>query len=69
MAKKTPPNHGKQYTPQDIKDIRFLAAHNTPTGIIALKKGRTPTAIEDIADKENISLMPPNRSPYGTSKK
>lgn len=44
--------------------LRQLARANTPTGVISLKMGRTPTAIRSKAQRENISLGPANRSPY-----
>ena len=48
----------------DVKTLRQLARENTPTGVISLKMGRTPTAIRSKAQREGISLRPANRSPY-----
>lgn len=49
----------------DLKELRALAKQNTPTRVIGLKLGRTEAAIRGKASSEGISLMPPNRSPYG----
>jgi len=46
-----------------------LAAGNTPTRIMALKLGRTPSAVESEASRLHVSLKPTNQSPYGTRKK
>jgi hypothetical protein len=48
----------------DIQMLRRFARENTPTGVISLKIGRTPTAIRSKAQREGISLRPANRSPY-----
>ena len=61
---KEPKNHGKQWTPKEIKELRNLANSNTPTGLIAYKLGRTPDAIADKACENDISLKPSNKSPY-----
>ncbi len=63
MAKK-PANHGKDWTPQDVKQLRDLAQHNTPTRVIGIKMGRTEDAVQSKASEENISLKPTNQSPY-----
>lgn len=65
---KTPANHGKAWTPSQVKQLKSLAKDNTPTRVIALKMGRTPDAIQSEASKANISLKPTNQSPYGTRK-
>jgi hypothetical protein len=49
---------------EDVKTLRQFAKDNTPTGVISLKMGRTPTAIRSKAQREGISLGPSNRSPY-----
>jgi hypothetical protein len=48
----------------DVGTLRRLARANTPTGVISLQMGRTPTAIRSKAQREHISLGPANRSPY-----
>jgi hypothetical protein len=52
----------------DVNTLRQFAKANTPTGVISLKMGRTPTAIRSKAQREGISLGPPNRSPYNRRK-
>ena len=61
-------NSGNPWTQEELKRLKFLAAHNT-THVISLKIGRTPEAIYTKASKEGISLNPYNVSPYGTGKK
>lgn len=62
--RKTPENHGKEWSKSDLLDLKNLAKGNTPTGLIANNLGRTEDAIRSIASKENISLKPTNQSPY-----
>jgi hypothetical protein len=52
------------WSAEDLRTLKQLARANTPTGVISLKMGRTPTAIRSKAQREQISLMPANRSPY-----
>lgn len=61
---KTPANHGKPWTPAEVRQLDQLAQHNTPTRVIALKLERTPDAVQSKAGEENISLKPTNQSPY-----
>lgn len=63
---KTPINHGKSWTPSDNKQLKQLASGNTPTRIIGLKMGRTPSAVQGHASEIGVSLKPNNQSPYGT---
>ncbi|HSH81990.1 MAG TPA: hypothetical protein VLA19_25980 [Herpetosiphonaceae bacterium] len=63
MTKK-PANHGKDWSPKDVQQLRDLAKQNTPTRVIGLKMGRTEGAIESKASEEGISLKPTNQSPY-----
>lgn len=65
---KTPGNHGKQWTPQDVIQLKQLTKGNTPTGLIAHKMGRTEDAVRAKASDENISLKPTNQSPYNRRK-
>jgi hypothetical protein len=67
MAKR-PPNQGKPWTPDRVREVKTLAAQNTPTRVIALKTGRSPDAIYGVASDKNISLKPTNQRPYGTKK-
>ena len=57
-------NMKKEWTTQEVRTLKELAKGNTPTGVISLKMGRTPIAIRGKAQREGISLMPANRSPY-----
>ena len=61
-------NTGKQWSPQDVKDLKQYARENTPTRVIGLKLGRTEDAVRSKAGDENISLKPTNQSPYNRSK-
>lgn len=66
---KTPKNHGKQWSSQDIKQLGILADQNTPTRVIGLKMGRTENSVRRVASKNGISLKPTNQSPYNRRKK
>ena len=66
---KTPKNHGKDWKPDDVRELRKLAAGNTPTRVIGLKLGRTEDAVRSKAGEKNVSLKPTNQSPYSRRKK
>ena len=66
---KTPPNAGKPWTPSTVKQLKDLAAGNTPTRVIGIKLGRTPEAVQQKASQEGVSLKPANQSPYGSTTK
>lgn len=66
---KTPKNHRKSWSDDDVQQLKQLAAGNTPTRVAALKLGRTPEAVQKKASSEEISLKPTNQRPYGTGKK
>jgi hypothetical protein len=53
-------NTRKEWTAEDIKQLKQLAKGDTPTPVIGIKLGRTPAAIYTKASQEGISLMPPN---------
>jgi hypothetical protein len=57
-------NTGKPWTSQDVRELKQLAAGNTPTRVIGLKLGRTEGAVQTKASTEGISLKPTNQSPY-----
>jgi hypothetical protein len=65
---KTPSNHGKQWSQQDVTQLKQLAKGNTPTGLIAYKMGRTEDAVRTKASDASISLKPTNQSPYNRRK-
>lgn len=67
MAKK-PANHGKQWTPNDVKQLKQLAKENTPTRVIGLKLGRTEDSVRAKAGEGGVSLKPTNQSPYNRRK-
>jgi hypothetical protein len=62
-------NMREPWSSEDVKTLRQLAKGNTPTRVISLKMGRTPTAIRGKAQREGISLRPANRSPYNRRSK
>ena len=66
---KTPKNHGKEWTNQDVGQLQKLANQNTPTRVIALKMGRTEDSVRNAASPNEISLKPTNQSPYNRTKK
>ncbi len=65
---KTPENHGKSWTPSDNNQLMQLARGNTPTRIIGLKMGRSPSAVQGHATEIGLSLKPTNQAPYGSKK-
>lgn len=65
---KTPPNHGKSWTPADDRTLQQLAQQNTPTRVVGLKMGRTPGAVQNHASDIGVSLKPTNQSPYNRRK-
>lgn len=64
----TPKNSGKEWTKQDVQNLKSLAKDNTPTRVIGLKLGRTEGAVQSKVSEQDISLKPVNQSPYGTHK-
>lgn len=65
---KTPKNHGKPWTPSEVKQLKQEAKENTPTRVLGLHLGRTPEAVQAKASEIGVSLKPTNQSPYGTKK-
>lgn len=59
---------GKRWTGPDLKQLKALAAGNTPTGLIAYRLQRTPAAVQSKAVEAGISLKPVNQSPYNRRK-
>lgn len=62
-------NSGKPWTPAANRELKKLAAQNTPTRVIGLKLGRTPGAVGQHAIDIGVSLKPTNQSPYNRRKK
>ena len=58
-------NTAKVWADEDVDELETLAEHNTPSGIIGMKLGRSKESIRSKASAEHISLRPTNRSPYG----
>jgi hypothetical protein len=69
MAKSGPGKSGSRWAPAEVSKLKNLARGNTPTRVIGLKLGRTPTAVGSKAAQEHISLKPTNQSPYSRRKK
>lgn len=59
---------GKRWTEADLKQMKGLAAGNTPTGLIAHKLYRTTAAVQSKASEIGLSLKPVNQSPYNRRK-
>jgi hypothetical protein len=55
----------KEWTAEQVDQLRELAGGNTPVGVMSVKLGRTEDSIRSKAHAEGISLSPPNRPPYG----
>lgn len=51
---KTPTNHGKEWSNQEINDLQRLANQNTPTRVIGLKLGRTSDAVRTKAARKTF---------------
>jgi len=62
-------NAGKHWTPAEVKQLKDLANHNTPTRVIGLKLGRPVNGVQSKASELNVSLKPTNQSPYNRNKK
>lgn len=60
---KNPPNHGKQWSKQDVAVLKKEVKENTPTRLIGLHLGRTEDSVYSKASELNISLAPTNQSP------
>ena len=58
-------NAGKHWSRDEVQQLRELASENTPTRVIGLKLGRPVGGVYAKASENQISLDPPNRSPYG----
>lgn len=66
---KTPPNHGREWTPADERKLDKLISQNTPTPLIAHELGRTPGAIYSHVSETDRSVKPTNKSPYNRQQK
>lgn len=61
-------NSGKQWSDQDVRELKRLAKENTPTRVIGLKLDRTEEAVRSKASDVKVSLKPTNQSPYNRRK-
>lgn len=57
-------NTGKPWSDADKSKLAELARGNTPTRVIGLQLGRTEDAVRSQAARQQVSLKPPNQSPY-----
>jgi hypothetical protein len=64
MAPRYLRNTGNLWTPAEDRQLRRLAAENTPTRVIGLKLGRSALAVQSRATQLSISLAPTNQAPY-----
>jgi hypothetical protein len=60
---KPPENHRREWSKDELNELKKLASENTPTRVIGLKLGRTPEAVQSKAANEGISLKPANQRP------
>ena len=67
MSKSTR-NSGTRWSGGDERQLRQLANQNTPTRVMGLKLGRTPTAVQAKASELGVSLKPVNQTPYNRQK-
>ena len=58
-------NAGKQWSREEVCEMRKMVDQNTPTRVIGLKLGRPVAGVYAKASEERISLKPTNQSPYG----
>ncbi|MEA2998614.1 MAG: hypothetical protein QOK17_447 [Sphingomonadales bacterium] len=65
---KSPKNHGASWTPAQVRQLREEVKQNTPTRVLGLHLGRTPSAVQAKASELGVSLKPTNQRPYGTQK-
>jgi hypothetical protein len=57
-------NANRSWTGSEDRELRQLAAGNTPTRVIGLKLGRSAGAVQTRASQLGVSLRPVNQSPY-----
>lgn len=57
-------NQGAEWSDEDIRRLRDLAAGGTPTGVIALRLDRSKAGVSLKASREHVRL-----SPHSSSKK
>jgi hypothetical protein len=71
MAEQRPKSEakaGQPWTPSEVKQLRELARHNTPTRVIGVKLSRPAGGVQQKASELGVSLKPTNQSPYNRKK-
>ncbi|MGW5188144.1 hypothetical protein ACWEOO_02745 [Kribbella sp. NPDC004138] len=58
-------SNSREWTSEQVQQLRQLAGGNTPVGVMSIKLGRSEAAVRSKAHAEGISLAPANRPPYG----
>ncbi|MEU4392060.1 hypothetical protein [Kribbella sp. NPDC023855] len=61
---KTTRGSGREWTDDDVQQLRELAAGNTPVGVMSVRLRRSEEAVRSKAEAEGISLPPAKRPPY-----
>ncbi|MGW1345134.1 hypothetical protein ACWCOV_29095 [Kribbella sp. NPDC002412] len=63
MTETTSSRHsGREWTAEDLEQLRELAGGHTPVGVMSVRLSRTEDAIRSKAETEGITLAPPNRA-------
>ncbi|WP_433005484.1 hypothetical protein [Kribbella sp. CA-294648] len=62
---KTSRGSGREWTDDDVRQLRELAAGNTPVGVMSVRLRRSEDAVRSKAEAEGIPLPPTRRPPYG----
>jgi hypothetical protein len=71
MAEQRPKSEakaGQPWTQSEVKQLRDLARHNTPTRVIGVKLSRPAGGVQQKASELGVSLKPTNQSPYNRTK-
>lgn len=69
MTKKYIRNAGKEWSSDEVKQLKSLSKDNTPTRVIGLKLGRPEGGVRNKASELGVSLRPTNQTPYNRKKK
>jgi hypothetical protein len=65
---KTPSNSGRAWSQAEVKQLKQEIKQNTPTRVMGLHLGRTPSAVQSKANELGLSTKPTNQSPYNRRK-
>ena len=55
---KSPGNHGKEWSKEDVKNLKDLAKQSTPTKAIAVKLKRSLESVRSKAKETGVSFRP-----------